>query len=97
MSQFMNNLRSTRPVFQQTQAQPMVASVQKVEYKERNVTLWSRAAKAIHATRDMLSAPVYGSTKPNDFITIQGQAPRTPVVVAVPSVAGSNIPQGGLQ
>lgn len=93
----MDILRSARPVFQETQLQPMKASVGKPAYKARNVTPWSMKGAAIHATRAMLSAPVYGSTKPSDFITIQGQMPKAPVVIQVPTIAGSNLPQGGVQ
>lgn len=96
MNGFMGLLRSSRNVLQTTQVQPMKATVQKPQYKARNVTLWSKTAASIHATRDMLTAPVWGSTKPNDFISIQGAIPMTPVVVQVPSISGSNMPQGGV-
>lgn len=88
-------LRSSREVYQNTQVQPLKASVEKTEYKARNITLWSKASAAIHATRDILSAPVWGSTKPNDFITISGVQPQAPTVISVPTIAGSNMPQGG--
>lgn len=88
-------LRASREVYQNTQVQPLKASVQKVEYNAHSVTLWSKAAKAIHVTRDYLSAPVWGSTKPNDFITITGQIPKTPTVLHVPTIQGSNMPEGG--
>lgn len=93
----MNSLRSSRPVYQNTQIQPMRGTVEKPEYKAHSVLLWSKVSAAIHATRDILSAPVYGSTKPNDFITISGAPPIAPVVISVPTVAGSNIPQGGIK
>lgn len=92
----MNALRSSRPVYQNTQIQPMKGTVERVDYKAHSITMWSHAAAAIHATMDMLSAPVWGSTKPNDFISIQGVAPHAPIVVEVPTIAGSNAPQGGL-
>jgi hypothetical protein len=96
MSAFMDLLRSGRPVYQNTQIQPMKASVAKPEYKARNILLWDKSRAAIHATRDILSAPVWGSTKPNEFISISGNVvPTAPVIIAVPTVAGSNIPQGG--
>lgn len=95
MSKFMDLLRSGRPVYQETFLQPMKATVGKPEFKARNVVGWDRKGVAIHATTAILSAPAYGSTKPNDFITIQGQMPKAPVVVQVPTIAGSNIPQGG--
>lgn len=88
-------LRASREVYQNTQIQPLKATVEKTEYKARNVTLWSKASAAIHATRDILSAPVWGSTKPNDFISIQGVMPSTPTVISVPTIAGSNAIQGG--
>lgn len=94
---FMQALLTGRGVTQTTQIQPMKASVEKVEYKARNVTLWSKTAATIHATRDILSAPIWGSTKPNDFITINGQMPKAPVIIKVPTIQGSNMPEGGYQ
>lgn len=95
-SAFMSALLASRSVFQNTQIQPMKASVQKPEYKARNIALWSKSAAAIHATTNMLSVPVWGSTKPTDFITISGEPPKTPVIISVPTIAGSNMIQGGL-
>jgi hypothetical protein len=90
-------LRGSRNVYQQTAVQPMKGSVPKPEYKAWMTAPWSRQAAAIHATRDILSAPAYGSTKPNDFIHISGiRPPDAPTVISVPTVAGSNIPQGGV-
>lgn len=96
MGAFMDMLRSSREVYQQTSVQPVKVTVGKPEYKGWAFLQWDRRGAAIHATRDMLSAPAWGSTKPNDFISIQGAAPAAPVVVGVPTVAGSNAPQGGL-
>lgn len=96
MGNLMQSLLSGRPVYQNTQVQPMKGTVAKPEYKAHSVTLWSKARASIHATRAILSAPVYGSTKPGDFITINGVAPQAPVIINVPSIAGSNVPQGGV-
>lgn len=93
----MNTLRGSRNVYQQTQVQPNKASVPKPEYKAWMTAPWSRQAATIHASRAILSAPAYGSTKPNDFITISGmRPPSAPTIISVPTVAGSNIPQGGV-
>jgi hypothetical protein len=93
---FMRALQSSRPVIQTVGIQPMKSSVGKPEYKARNILPWSKDRAAIHATRDILTAPVWGSTKPNEFITISGVVPSAaPVVIAVPTIAGSNIIQGG--
>lgn len=96
MGALMQALLASRPIFQATSIQPNKGSVEKMEYKAGDIANWSRAAKSIHATTAILTAPVWGSTKPNDFITISGKAPiNAPVVIRVPSVAGSNTPQGG--
>lgn len=93
----MQVLRSTRTVFQQTQAVAPKASVPKPEFKAWMVTPWSKTAASIHATTDILSAPVWGSTKPDEFITISGmRPPKAPTIISVPTIAGSNIPQGGV-
>jgi hypothetical protein len=96
MGTFMDMLRSSSPITQTIGLSPVKASVGKVEWKARNVLPWSKERASIHATRDILSAPIYGATKPNEFISISGNiVPTAPVVVAVPTIAGSNIPQGG--
>lgn len=93
----MQALLGGRPLNQVTSIQPAKASVPKPEYKGWMVAPWSRTAAAIHATRDILSAPAYGSTKPGDFITISGmKPPQAPTIISVPTVAGSNIPGGGV-
>lgn len=93
----MRALLSSRPITQITSVQPMKASLPKPEFIGHMVAPWSKAAAAIHATRDILSAPVWGSTKPNEFITISGmQPPQTPTIISVPTIAGSNIPGGGV-
>lgn len=92
----MRALLTGRPVNQITQLQPPKGIVPRVEFNAHSVLGWSPAAVSIHATRNILSAPVYGSTKPNEFIQIQGIAPQAPVVVRVPTVAGSNAPLGGI-
>lgn len=89
-------LRASRPVNQVTQLQPTMGKVERVQFKAHSIAQFSPQAVAIHANRDILSAPVYGSTKPGDFIHIQGVPPQAPVVVRVPTIAGSNIPQGGI-
>lgn len=93
----MQLLRGSRPITQVTSVQPMKASVPRPLFKGHMATPWSREAASIHVTRDILSAPVWGSTKPHDFITISGmKPPETPTVISVPTVAGSNIPTGGV-
>jgi hypothetical protein len=97
VGQLMQALLSSRTVIQPTQIQPAKGTVQRVWYKTGDIARQPGADEgySIHATRDILTAPVWGATTPNAFITIHGVPPRTPTVAHVATVAGSNAPQGG--
>jgi hypothetical protein len=97
IGQLMKALLSSRTVVQPTQIQPQQATVERVRYGAGDVARQPGAEEgvSIHATRDILTAPVWGATTPNAFITISGVPPHTPTVAHVATVAGSNAPQGG--